>query len=119
MHGSERAAEGGDPRDKYNLAISLVMYHYRSEAESLYRELAQTDDADGTYGLASLLYSRGEPESEYWFRRAAELGHPNALTYVANLEKSGSKRGRRPLLRPLTRFKLRQSPQCGDAPAEE
>ena len=85
----KKAAEGGHAKGQALYAEILDRSDYDKEAVEYYRKSADQGEADGQYGLASMLAAgegaKRDPKEAYsLFLKAAEQGHTLAIRAMAN-----------------------------------
>ena len=87
--GLRKAAAAGHAKAQVLLAEILDRSEFDEEAVALYRKAAEQGDADGMFGLG-VLTAAGEGvakkdllEGRRWIRKAAEMGHKQAIGVMA------------------------------------
>ena len=89
MPGLRKAADAGHAKAQVLLAELLDRSEFDEEAVAFYRKAAEQGDPDGMFGYGRMLAAgeglkRKDPvEARRWFQKAAELGHAQAASVVA------------------------------------
>jgi TPR repeat protein len=82
-------ANAGHPKAQVLLAEILDRSEFDEDAIALYRKAAEQGDADGMFGLGAMLASgegvknKDPLEGRNWIKKAAELGHHQAIGAMA------------------------------------